>query len=80
VRLACRVGHVIEIGERGLELCVIWEWNDGARITYQTMDRQLRKTGPLIYIDAHMTHALTREGFFWLYDSEESEKVRHLGG
>jgi hypothetical protein len=64
-----------------------WEWNfEDARtivplgITYQTMDRQPRKTGPLIHIDEHMTCALTREGFFWLYGPEESEKVRFLGG
>jgi hypothetical protein len=57
-----------------------WDWSDGAGITYQTMDRQPRKTGPVLHIDAHMTSALTREGFFWLYDESESEKVRYLGG
>jgi hypothetical protein len=56
-----------------------WEWSAGA-IVYQTVDRQLRKTGPVIYIDEHMTYALTSEGIFWLYGSEESEKVRWLGG
>jgi hypothetical protein len=49
-------------------------------ITYQTIDRQPRKTGPVIYIDEHRTHVLTDEGFFWLYREEESEKVRYLGG
>lgn len=52
-------------------------------ITYQTGDRQPRKTGPVIYIDDNddnSTYALTAEGFFWLYREEESEKVRYLGG
>ena len=49
-------------------------------ITYQTIDRQPRKTGPVIHIDEHMTYALTDDGFFWLYGSDESEKVRFLGG
>jgi hypothetical protein len=29
---------------------------------------------------SHKTYALTAEGIFWLYRSEESEKVRYLGG
>jgi len=49
-------------------------------IIYQTIDRQPRKTGSVLYIDEHMTYALTVEGIFWLYGSEESEKVRYLGG
>jgi hypothetical protein len=49
-------------------------------ITYQTIDRQPRKTGPVIYIDDNSTYALTAEVFFWLYREEESEKVRFLGG
>jgi hypothetical protein len=63
-----------------------WEWifEDSTivplGITYQTSDHQPRKTAPVIYIDKHMTHALTSEGLFWLYDSDESEKVRFLGG
>jgi chemotaxis regulatin CheY-phosphate phosphatase CheZ len=58
-----------------------WEWNfEDSGITYQTIDRQPRKTGPVIHIDEHMTHALTDDGFFWLYGSDESEKVRFLGG
>jgi hypothetical protein len=64
-----------------------WQWNfEGARtivslgIIYQTIDRQPRKTGSVLYIDEHMTYALTVEGIFWLYGSEESEKVRYLGG
>jgi hypothetical protein len=64
-----------------------WQWNfenagtiGSLGITYQTVDRQPRKTGPVIYIDKHMTRALTSEGLFWLYDSDESEKVRFLGG
>jgi hypothetical protein len=64
-----------------------WQWNfeDAGTIvplgiTYQTIDRQPRKTTGLLYIDEHMTYALTAEGIFWLYRSEESEKVRYLGG
>ena len=49
-------------------------------ITYQTIDRQPRKTGSVLYIDEHLTYALTAEGIFWLYRSGESEKVRYLGG
>jgi hypothetical protein len=57
-----------------------WQWNFEESIkivplgiTYQTIDGQPRKTGPVIYIDEHMTYALTREGLHWLYGSEESE-------
>jgi hypothetical protein len=64
-----------------------WQWNfEDARtivplgITYQTIDRQQRKTTGVLYIDDYMTYALTAEGIFWLYGSEESEKVRYLGG
>jgi hypothetical protein len=64
-----------------------WQWNfeDSMEIvplgiTYQTIDRHLRKTGPVIYIDDALTYALTREGLHWLYGSEASEKVRYLGG
>ena len=48
-----------------------WEWNfeDAGTIvplgiTYQTIDRQPRKTGPVIHIDEHMAYALTDDGFF----------------
>ena len=37
-------------------------------------------TVSILYIDEHMTYALTIEGIFWLYRWEESEKVRCLGG
>lgn len=64
-----------------------WQWNcEDARtivplgIMYQTIDRQPHKTASVLYIDEHMTYALTIEGIFWLYGSEESEKVRYLGG
>jgi hypothetical protein len=64
-----------------------WQWNfeDAGTIvplgiTYQTIDRQPRKTTGVLYIDEHMTYALTAKGIFWLYRSEESEKVRYLGG
>jgi hypothetical protein len=57
-----------------------WDWSDGVCITYKTVDRQMRQTGPVIYVDAALTYALTADGLYWLYDSEESEKVRHLGG
>jgi hypothetical protein len=64
-----------------------WQWNfadagtiSPLGISYQTIDRQLRKTADVLYIDEHMTYALTAEGLFWLYSSEESEKVRYLGG
>jgi hypothetical protein len=64
-----------------------WQWNfeDAGTIvplgiTYQTIDRQPRKTTGVLYIDEHMTYALTAEGIFWLYRSEESEKLRYLGG
>jgi hypothetical protein len=35
-----------------------------------------RKTGAVIHIDEHTTHERTDDGFFWLYGSDESEKVR----
>jgi hypothetical protein len=64
-----------------------WQWNFEQAgtivplgITYQTSDRQPRKTDPVIHIDDHMTSALTAEGLHWLYGSDESEKVRFLGG
>ena len=57
-----------------------WEWIDDACISYQTVDRRPCQTGTVIYIDKNLTHALTAEGMFWLYDAEESEKVRFLGG
>jgi hypothetical protein len=64
-----------------------WQWNfeDAGTIvplgiTYQTIDRQPGKTTGVLYIDEHMTCALTAEGVFWLYRSEGSEKVRQLGG
>jgi hypothetical protein len=64
-----------------------WQWNfeDAGTIvplgiTYQTIDRQPHKTTGVLYINEHMTYALTAEGIFWLYRSEESEKVRYLGG
>src|SRR5258708_2583382 len=64
-----------------------WQWNfeDAGTIvplgiTYQMIDRQPQKTTGVLYIDEHMTYALTMEGIFWLYRSEESEKARYLGG
>jgi hypothetical protein len=63
-----------------------WQWNfEDATIvplgiTYETIDWQPRKTTGVLYIDEHMTYALTAEGIFWLYRSEESEKVRYVGG
>jgi hypothetical protein len=64
-----------------------WQWNfEDAEtivplgITYQTLDRLTRKTTGVLYINEHMTYVLTAEGLFWLYRSEESEKVRYLGG
>jgi hypothetical protein len=48
-----------------------WQWNfEGAGtivplgITYQTIDRQPRKTAGVLYMDEHMTYALTVEGLF----------------
>jgi hypothetical protein len=64
-----------------------WQWNfEDSRvvvplgITYQTSDRQTRKTGPVIHMDEHTAYALTAEGLHWLYGSDESEKLRFLGG
>ena len=65
--------------ELGLELGGCRNDRAAVGITYQTVDRQPRKTGPVIHMDEHMTCALTAEGMHWLYDSDESEKVRFLG-
>jgi hypothetical protein len=34
----------------------------------------------VLWIDEHLDCAVTPGGFFWLYDDQESEKVRYLGG
>lgn len=64
-----------------------WMWNFADSrvivplgITYQTVDREQRKTKPVLHIDDHMTYALTADAFYWLYDAEESDKIRFLGG
>lgn len=57
-----------------------WEWiDDGRAIVYLTVDRQPRVTGEIVYADRHLTHALTPTALVWLYDAEESEKIRYLG-
>lgn len=57
-----------------------WSWaDDGRAIAYLTIDRQPRVSGEIIYVDRHLTHALTAAGLLWLYDDEESEKIRFLG-
>lgn len=60
-----------------------WDFEDVGTSPWHyvpTTDRQPRKTASVLYSDEHMTYALTVEGIFWLYRSEESEKARHMGG
>lgn len=58
-----------------------WRWADGGRtIEYQTPDRSHRVSAEVIHADPNITFALTVDALLWLYDDEESEKVRHLGG
>lgn len=58
-----------------------WQWSDGGRrIGYQTTDRQPHVSDEVVYVDQNMTYALTVDALLWLYDAEESEKVRYLGG
>jgi hypothetical protein len=37
-------------------------------------------SGPVLWIDPGLEYALCESGFYWLYDDQESEKVRYLGG
>jgi hypothetical protein len=37
-------------------------------------------TGPVLWIDPNLGWALCESGFYWLYDDQESDKVRYLGG
>lgn len=58
-----------------------WSWaDDGRAIAYLSIDRQPRVSSEIIYVDRHLTHVLTAAGLLWLYDEEESEKIRFLGG
>jgi hypothetical protein len=58
-----------------------WRWSDAGRtIEYQTPARDHRVSSEIVYIDQHRTFALTVDAMLWLYDDEESEKVRYLGG
>lgn len=58
-----------------------WKWAfDGRAIECQTIDRRSQLHGDILYVDRYLGYALTTEVFLWLYDDEESEKVRYLGG
>jgi hypothetical protein len=58
-----------------------WCWSDdGQSISYQTVDRDRRASAEIICVDRHMTYALAVDALLWLYDEEESEKIRYLGG
>ena len=39
-----------------------------------------RESGRVLWIDEHLEWALCEDGFYWLYDNQESDKVRYLGG
>lgn len=58
-----------------------WSWSaDGKAIFCQTIDRLEKRYGDILYVSPHQDYALTSIAFLWLYDDDESEKVRHLGG
>ncbi len=58
-----------------------WSWSaDGKSIFCQTIDRLEKRYGDILYVSPHQDYALTSIAFLWLYDDEESEKVRFLGG
>lgn len=58
-----------------------WYWSDcGRTVCYQTIDREHRTSAEALSVDKYMTYALTVDALLWLYDDEESEKVRFLGG
>jgi hypothetical protein len=58
-----------------------WEWSfDGRSVLGQTIDRRPQIHGDILYVDRHLTYVLTTEALLWLYDDEESEKYRYLGG
>jgi hypothetical protein len=58
-----------------------WRWSDAGRtIEYQTSACGHRVSSDVVYTDQHRTFALTADAFLWLYDDEESEKVRFLEG
>jgi hypothetical protein len=57
-----------------------WEWSfDGRSILSQTIDRRPQIHGDILYVSRYLDFALTSEVFLWLYDADESEKIRHLG-
>ncbi len=57
-----------------------WEWSfDGRTILCQTADRRPRLYGDILYVNRYLDFALTAQAFLWLYDAEESEKIRFLG-
>lgn len=58
-----------------------WNWAfDGRAIECQTMDRRGQLYGEILYVSPNQDWVLTSTAFLWLYDDEESEKVRYLGG
>jgi hypothetical protein len=57
-----------------------WEWSfDGRSILSRTIDRRPQIHGDILYVDRHLTFALTSAVLLWLYDADESEKIRYLG-
>jgi hypothetical protein len=54
------------------------EWRLG--VAYQTPERDAVLAPDVLFVDPYFEFALTTTGFLWLYDDEESEKVRYLGG
>jgi hypothetical protein len=58
-----------------------WCWSDcGRTVCYQTVDRGYRISADILYVDKNQTYMLTTDALLWLYDDDESEKVRFLGG
>lgn len=57
-----------------------WGWSAGGlKIVFQTTDGEQHVSAEIICIDRYISYALTKAEFLWLYDDEESEKVRYLG-
>jgi len=57
-----------------------WGWSDdGRQIAFQSIDREHHISAEILWTDQHLTYVLTESALLWLYDDEESEKVRFLG-
>lgn len=61
-----------------------WDWwphfnNPGMLIAGSDLEDRL-EANDVLWVDQHLGWALATSGFYWLYDDEESKKVRYLGG